>query len=66
MRENPGHPYPCSAKAVYRLADSKQSVVLSLDLEVKAGVFVAELGLVELKARAFEASVHLHLNKPPF
>jgi len=34
MRANPGHPYPCSAKAVYRLAD--------------------KLGLVELKARAFE------------
>jgi len=34
IRENPGHPYPCSAKAVYRLAD--------------------KLGLVELKARAFE------------
>jgi hypothetical protein len=29
----------------------------SLDLEVKTDVFVAELGLVELKARAFEASV---------
>jgi len=28
-----------------------------LYLEVKAGVFVAELGLVELKARAFEAGV---------
>jgi len=34
IRENPGHPYPCSAKAVYKLAD--------------------KLGLVELKARAFE------------
>jgi hypothetical protein len=57
MRENPGHPYPCSAKAVYRLADSKKAFVLSLDLEVKADMFVVELGLVELKARAFEASV---------
>ncbi|KAF8463227.1 hypothetical protein DFH94DRAFT_786983 [Russula ochroleuca] len=34
IRGNPGHPLPCSAKAVYRLAD--------------------KLGLVELKARAFE------------
>ena len=31
--------------------------ILSLDLEVRADMFVVELGLVELKARAFEASV---------
>jgi hypothetical protein len=39
---------------VYRLADSEKGLCC---LKINADAFVAELGLVELKARAFEASV---------
>jgi hypothetical protein len=53
----PGIPIHAPQRPCTDLQTVSKAFVLSLDLEVKADVFVAELGLVELKARAFEASV---------
>lgn len=49
---NPGRPTPCSAKAVYRLADSK-SCSLSHIEELQL-IRDAELDLHDLKERAFQ------------
>lgn len=53
----PGIPIHAPQRLCTDLQTVSKAFVLSLDLEVKADEFVAELGLVELKARAFEASV---------
>ena len=48
MRNNPGRPAPCSAKAAYKLADSKSVYLIAL-ISYNAGV---GLDLRELKERA--------------
>lgn len=53
----PGIPIHARQRLCTDLRTVSKAFVLSSDLEVKADVFVAELGLVDLKARAFEASV---------
>ena len=53
----PGIPIHAPQRPCTDLQTVSKTFVLSVDLEVKAGVLVTELGLVELKARAFEASV---------
>ncbi len=53
----PGIPIHAPQRQCTNSQTVSKALVLPLDLEVNADVFVAELGLVELKARAFEASV---------
>ena len=48
---NPGRVLPCSAKAVYRLADSKN---LNHIVNLSILIIITELDLTELKNRAFQ------------
>lgn len=54
QQNNPGKPLPCSAKAVYRLADSKHAYAVALNLPQIFTGCLTELDLRELKERAFQ------------
>lgn len=51
-RNNPGRPAPCSAKAAYRVADSKLAYLQLLTLTNGQTILVVELDLRDLKERA--------------
>ena len=60
QQSHPGRPSPCSAKAVYRLADSESIIRLSFTSLTVTGMI--ELGLLELKERAYQVVHTYHAN----